>query len=137
MKNNVSSRIKAAADFIGGPSQDRERLGVPSVPNSSPGKIIISSKSMNINQGGLVSVRNRGLGEAGRLQIDSESLKLNQGSITATTKLGEGGNILLNLDDLELHNSELTTSAGGNGNGGNIAIAAQNIAAQKGKPYNS
>ena len=52
----------------------------------------------------------------------------NASSISASTLSGEGGNIVLNTDNLELLNqSQITASAGGSGDGGNITIDSDTI----------
>lgn len=123
IKNGVASAIRASVDSLAGYSTDQQRLGFSSVPNASPGQIVINAKSININEGGLISVRNQGRGEAGKLQINAEVIELNQGNITGTTKLGGGGNIFIQSQKVQLRKaSMITTNAGGNGNGGNITI---------------
>ena len=58
------------------------------------------------------------------MRVSARSIFLdNEGSITAATQSGEGGNITLQVDSLLMRrNSEISASAGGTGNGGNITI---------------
>jgi filamentous hemagglutinin family protein len=97
--------------------------------------INIPTSDLNIQDGASVSVSAAGEGNAGDININARSISLNRGSITATSISGEGGNINLNVaDNLILRNNSLiSTRAGteesGGGNGGNINIKAQFIAA--------
>ncbi|MEH2323893.1 MAG: filamentous hemagglutinin N-terminal domain-containing protein [Nostoc sp.] len=128
IKNGVITAIRASVDSLANSDKDQQRLGFSSVPNGSPGQMVLNAKSININQGGLVTVRNQGTQEAGKLEINAESIKLNEGSITATTSLGEGGNISIGSQDLQLRfGSVITATAGNSGNGGNIAVKADTV----------
>ncbi|MDZ8024967.1 MAG: filamentous hemagglutinin N-terminal domain-containing protein [Nostoc sp. DedQUE11] len=69
------------------------------------------------------------LGQAGDLNITAHSILLDtRGKLTSNSKLGQGGNIALQVRDLLLmrRNSQISTNAGGNGDGGNIRIKAPN-----------
>ncbi|MEO0842094.1 MAG: filamentous hemagglutinin N-terminal domain-containing protein [Cyanobacteria bacterium J06643_5] len=103
----------------------RRFFGLPDVPGGNGGDITINTPSLNLEDNGLITVRNDGTGNAGKLTINTESISVNnQGAITANTASGEGGNINLNLtSDLILRNNSLIdTEAMGTGNGGNITI---------------
>jgi filamentous hemagglutinin family protein len=96
------------------------------------GDIDITAKSLYLNNGGLVSVDNRGLGEAGDITITlREDLLMQNGSnIKATTFSGQGGDVDITARDLFVltRNSDITTQAGsfpGGGDGGNIRINTQ------------
>lgn len=105
-------------------------LGVPAVPSGASGDVSINTKRLSVTDGGLVSVRNEGLGNAGKLQINADFINLNNGGIPAATTSGEGGNIFLQSRNLQLkNNSFITTTAGGSSNGGNITINADLVAA--------
>ncbi|MEH2306582.1 two-partner secretion domain-containing protein [Nostoc sp.] len=63
----------------------------------------------------------------GALNITARSILLeNQGEITSNSESGRGGNITLNVRDLLLmrRNSQISTNAGANGDGGKITIYA-------------
>ncbi|MBN3884244.1 MAG: filamentous hemagglutinin N-terminal domain-containing protein [Nostoc sp. JL34] len=65
----------------------------------------------------------------GALNITARSILLdNQGQITSDSESGQGGNIALQVRDLLLmrRNSQISTNAGGDGDGGNITIKAPN-----------
>jgi filamentous hemagglutinin family protein len=99
--------------------------------NGAGGDIDIDPQAVTIADGAHISVDGRGQGNAGNIRLQARSLTLNQGTISATTTSGEGGNLFLEVRDLLLlrNNSQISTNAGGTGNGGNITIAAQFIVA--------
>jgi filamentous hemagglutinin family protein len=99
--------------------------------NGVGGDINIDPQTVTIADGARISVDSQGQGNAGNIRLQAESLTLNQGAISATTTSGEGGNLFLEVRDLLLlrNNSQISTNAGGTGNGGNITIAAQFIVA--------
>ena len=117
------SNVRSAAIVIS--RFARQLFDLPDVPGGDGGDITINTPRLNLNDLGLITVRNDGTGDAGNLTINAESISLNnQGGITATTASGEGGNIQLNLkSDLILrNNSVIDTEALGAGNGGNITM---------------
>jgi large exoprotein involved in heme utilization and adhesion len=85
--------------------------------------VTVSSFSRDINKG------------AGSLQVQAQNISLdNQATVTAETKLGQGGNIILEVQDLLLlrRNSNISTFAGipgAGGTGGNFSIDARFIVA--------
>ena len=109
-------------------------LGTPPVPSGNAGKVDIDTGTLQVSNGGQISVRNEGTGDAGVLRIDANSISLvNQSAITASTQSGQGGSIEINSDLLLMrHNSQLSTSAGNaqlGGDGGQININASFIVA--------
>jgi filamentous hemagglutinin family protein len=98
-------------------------LNLPPLTGNS-GNAIINTPQLTVTNGGLVTVRNSGTGDAGNLQLNAGNILLDtQGAIAATTASGEGGNIIVQADTLLLRrNSALTTTADGTGNGGNITL---------------
>ncbi len=122
------SQITASAQM---PTQAiQQLLGLPPVPSGKTGNITINTPKLNVLNGGLINVTNQGLGNAGTLNINAGSIFLNNaGGITATTANGEGGNIILQGQNIQLkHNSTITATAGGNGNGGNLHIDTNTLA---------
>ncbi|MBW4569253.1 MAG: filamentous hemagglutinin N-terminal domain-containing protein [Tolypothrix carrinoi HA7290-LM1] len=86
--------------------------------NLETGKLIVRDRA-------LITASSQGRGNAGDINVKSRSIFLdNQGAITATAELGNGGNINLNVQDyLRMRGkTEISTSAGADGNGGNILI---------------
>jgi filamentous hemagglutinin family protein len=90
------------------------------------GNIVITSPNLNIGQGAAATANGDGLGQGGSIVVNAQSVRLESGSITAKTAAANGGNIGLNIVDLLLlrNQSEISTSAATNGNGGNIVIQA-------------
>ncbi|MDZ7959769.1 MAG: filamentous hemagglutinin N-terminal domain-containing protein [Aulosira sp. DedQUE10] len=104
------------------------------------GNVEINTGKLLVQAGTRVSVDNEGLGKGGNINIQANSILLDNagnsqqdaGGIQATTKSGEGGNINLQIKDILLmrNGSKITTDAtGGNGNGGNITISSNLLAA--------
>ncbi|WP_375491388.1 filamentous hemagglutinin N-terminal domain-containing protein [uncultured Nostoc sp.] len=96
------------------------------------GNVFILSKQVNLRDQGVITVSSQGSGVAGNIEISAGTINLqNQGAITAETKSANGGNIILQVQDLLLmrQNSLISTTAGTGeapGNGGNIKIDARN-----------
>jgi filamentous hemagglutinin family protein len=117
------SSIGSSAPILAETLQRADRL--PPVPSGASGDVSINTPALNVTDGARVEVSNEGVGNAGTLRVNANSIFLDsQGSIMAETKSSTGGNIQLQVRDLLLmrHNSEISASAGGNGNGGNISI---------------
>ncbi|MDZ7990771.1 MAG: S-layer family protein [Nostoc sp. EfeVER01] len=99
------------------------------------GSLKIETEQMSVRDGGEVTVSSNGAGTAGDLEIQARSLSLdNQGAIAAITRVGNGGNITLKLQDLLLlrNHSQISTTAGSSefgGNGGNLIINSPFIVA--------
>jgi len=97
------------------------------------GEINIETEKLSAQDGAEVTVSSRGSGNAGNLKVTADYILLDtKGTLSATTESGkEGGNIT--LEDLDLlimrRNSEISTSAGGIGNGGNIKVDTQVLVA--------
>jgi filamentous hemagglutinin family protein len=108
----------------------RQFLGLDLVPSGSPGNVTINTPELRVRDGALVTVTNEGTGDAGNLSIQADSIFLDNGGITASTASGEGGNLALQIrDSLQLRNgSEITSEAGGTGNGGNITLDTSTLA---------
>ncbi|MDC0833007.1 S-layer family protein [Geitlerinema sp. CS-897] len=112
-----------------------EAFGIPPTPSGLPGSLEIHTPQLIVKDGGLVTVRNDGIGGAGSLQIDAGAILLDEGGgITASTQSGEGGNLTLRVEgSLQLWGgSQITAEAGGTGNGGNLTISADTISLLEG-----
>ncbi len=94
------------------------------VSTGDGGNIVINSPNLNISKGATVTANSDGLGQGGSIVVNAQNVRLNSGSITAKTAAADGGNINLKISDLLLlrNQSEVSTSAAANGNGGNVAI---------------
>ncbi|MBD2728531.1 filamentous hemagglutinin N-terminal domain-containing protein [Nostoc sp. FACHB-892] len=94
------------------------------------GSIIVKAGELNVLNNADITVSSQGTKKAGDLEITARSIKLDEkGKLIGQANSGDGGNIMLNLQDLLLlgRNSEVSTSAGtqgAGGNGGNITIDA-------------
>ncbi|MBX9258668.1 filamentous hemagglutinin N-terminal domain-containing protein [Desmonostoc muscorum CCALA 125] len=108
--------------------------------SGNAGKVTIDTEKLIIRDGAAINLSSEipknviylgdisKLGSAGELNITARSILLNEGKLTSNSILGQGGNISLQVRDLLLmrRNSQISTNAGGNGNGGNINIIAPN-----------
>ncbi|MEL6439174.1 MAG: filamentous hemagglutinin N-terminal domain-containing protein [Cyanobacteria bacterium J06621_8] len=110
-------------------TDDQAVFQLPLDTTGLSGNLILQTSSLNIINGGSITVRNFGTNNAGNLMISSDAIYLRNGStLTASTASGEGGNIIINSENIELiEHSQITASAGGEGNGGNIDINTKTI----------
>ncbi|WP_448267040.1 two-partner secretion domain-containing protein [Nostoc sp. DSM 114159] len=104
------------------------------------GNLIVTTKQLIVRDGAAITVSSEAendfnsqgsvsnLGQAGELNINARSILLDKGKLTSNSELGKGGNISLQVRDLLLmhRNSQISTNAGGDGDGGNITIKAPN-----------
>jgi filamentous hemagglutinin family protein len=93
----------------------------------SGGNIAITTQQLIVQNEAQVSVSSKGKGDAGNLDVNTHNISLdNQGKLTSETASGEGGDITLQVRDLLLmrRNSQISTDAGSDGDGGNITINA-------------
>ncbi|KST63555.1 filamentous hemagglutinin N-terminal domain-containing protein [Mastigocoleus testarum] len=143
----ASEEVKVTGVSLTGNSPSR--ISTRTVGRGNAGGVSIKTKKLTLSDGGRVVIGGEktasfvtsikpGKGNAGSLRVEANSIKLEKGKISSATAReagrgtgGEGGNIFLKSGDLQLSNSEITTSAGGSGNGGNIKIAAEAIAILK------
>ncbi|HEY9799142.1 MAG TPA: hypothetical protein V6D25_02195, partial [Leptolyngbyaceae cyanobacterium] len=123
----VSGDLRSSADKS---TPEMQRFfNSPQIPSGSPGEVSINVNNLDIN-GGQVTVRNAGTGDAGTLSITAKTIQLETGSINATTTSGQGGDISLNARNISLNNGNISATAGGTGNGGNIDIDTKSIILQ-------
>ncbi|MGC9505830.1 filamentous hemagglutinin N-terminal domain-containing protein [Baaleninema sp.] len=106
-------------------------LGVLAIPTGSTGDVTLRTATLSVRDGGIVSVNAMGEGDAGALRVFADGLEMVGGGLTASTKSGQGGSIVLEVEgSLQMHEaSRIGVTAGGAGNGGNVAIAAETIVA--------
>jgi filamentous hemagglutinin family protein len=104
------------------------------------GKISIDTGKLIVRGGATISVSSqlvdffiypedvRNSGKAGDINITARSILLDQGTLTSNSQSGKGGNMALQVRDLLLmrRNSQISTNAGSDGDGGNITIKAPN-----------
>ncbi|BAY65475.1 filamentous hemagglutinin-like protein [Calothrix brevissima NIES-22] len=120
--SGTPSRIGARAEILSLAFQ--KVFNLPAFPTGNSGNLIINTANLQITEGAIVGVDHQGIGNAGNLYINADLISLNRtGSIIATTQSGEGGSINLQANALVMRlGSNITATAGGTGNGGNIAI---------------
>ncbi|WP_206816032.1 filamentous hemagglutinin N-terminal domain-containing protein [Chroococcus sp. FPU101] len=119
---NPSSIISAAPIQ---PIELQQLFRLPAIPTGNSGNVIINTGHLSIIDKAQVNVRNDGPSNAGNLILNANSLFLShQGEISASSVSGVEGDITLNIQDVLLlsNNSQITNTAAGTGNGGNIKI---------------
>ena len=106
-------------------------IELPDVPTGDAGSLSIDTPFLLVSDEAFISVDNAGSGDAGILKVNADFIKLdNNGRLSATTLFGEGGDISLKSNRLQMRgDSIISTSAGGKGNGGNIAINIDTLVA--------
>ncbi|WP_318780877.1 hypothetical protein [Dendronalium phyllosphericum] len=122
--NNPSSVISSASTV---PQVLQQLYRIPPIPSGESGDVTINTPSLSISNGGLVSVRNEGIGNAGNVNITTNRINIfnNGGGISATTAVGEGGDIKITSNIIQLSSGNISATAGQqgtSGNGGNIII---------------
>ncbi len=98
------------------------------------GNLTVSTGTLSVRDRAVLTVAGLSQGNAGNLQVRANSIRLDGGgTITSATVSGEGGDIALRSRDLILRrNSAITATAGtegGRGNGGNITVSTDVLAA--------
>lgn len=98
------------------------------------GNLTIVTDRLILQDGGRVSIRSRGTGNAGNLIVQANSVLMNnEGGLEGTSASGEGGNFTVRSQTIQMrHNSFISASAGtegGEGNGGNINISTNTLVA--------
>jgi filamentous hemagglutinin family protein len=89
------------------------------------GNMTLVAGRLTIRDGAQATVSStQGTGNAGNLEVDANNVLLdNQGKLIAETVSSAGGNITLNLDSLEVNNSQISASTQ-TGTAGNLTINA-------------
>jgi len=122
-----ASQITAAGEIP--ESSLRQIFNLPELPTGESGNVILKTKQLSVENEGTINVLNQGLGNAGNIEINAEQIELkNEGIISASTASGQGGNIALRSDDLKISDlGQITASADGSGNGGNVNIDSSSV----------
>ncbi|MCC5617182.1 filamentous hemagglutinin N-terminal domain-containing protein [Nostoc sp. CHAB 5836] len=139
---NITVKALESVEIAGSPIPNRPSILSASTLNyGSGGTIDISTGQLIVRDGGQISVSVIVAGNAiyqrdvsnpgtpGALNVTANSILLdNAGQLISTSPSGRGGNITLQVRDLLLmrRNSQISTNAGGDGDGGNITINALN-----------
>jgi filamentous hemagglutinin family protein len=123
--NNNNSAINSSAMRLN--TQLRQSFSFLDRLTANAGNLSITTPNLIVTDGGTVTVTSEGTSNAGNLVITANNIQLkNQGLIQAQTESGNGGDITLRVGNLLLmrDRSNITGTAGGSGDGGNININA-------------
>ncbi len=104
-------------------------ISAASTTLADAGSVNLVANSIDVRDGGQISVSNSGGGDAGNLQVSANRIQLDEaGSLRSEVAAGDRGNITLNTDSLLMRRaSQITTNATGTATGGNIAIATDTL----------
>ncbi|MEH2066825.1 MAG: S-layer family protein [Nostoc sp.] len=105
----------------------RAAYGLPEIPTGNAGGVILMTPQLRVTDRADIGVRNEGTGNAGNFEVYADSILLtNRGTISAATQSGNGGNLALNAQQLLLMrgNSKISVEAKEAGDGGNITLNA-------------
>ncbi|QUY45627.1 filamentous hemagglutinin N-terminal domain-containing protein [Acaryochloris marina] len=110
------------------PTNELIRFGLPPFPSGNLGVTQITTNSLKIQEGAVISTSNEGFGRTGDLFINANNVQLSRGAIESFAIDDDGGNINLNtkvllLDDL----SRVAANSFGTGTGGNINVTSDLI----------
>lgn len=121
---NISSSALPASDVS---PELQMLLNAPSLPSGKSGFVNLKTGSLNVSNGGQISVNNRGTNDGGKLDITTSSIRLsNGGQLTAFSKSGTGGNIEINSSLLVISGSQISASAASQA-GGKVVISSQGV----------
>lgn len=108
----------------------REQFNISGVVTGKAGDVKITTRQLIIRDGAEIAVSNQGSGNGGKLEVTADFLQLDKGNIIARTASSEGGNIRVEAQGLLLRNgSQISSTALGSGNGGNLTIDTDTLAA--------
>ena len=127
LPSSIDSSVTAASQ------SSRNPFGLSREPTGKSGNVTVNTELLNLNNEGSLGAINEGSGNAGTLSINANEVSLDSNAaIAATSASGTGGNVELNADNLNIDNGgEITTTAGNEGQGGNINIKTTNLTAKK------
>ncbi|MCC5649797.1 filamentous hemagglutinin N-terminal domain-containing protein [Nostoc sp. XA013] len=138
---NLTVNASELIELIGTSAKnDPSSLLARTLGSGEAGKVTITTKQLIVRNGAVVTVSSQALknsiyeggvpnlGLAGDLNITARSILLDEGILTSNSQSGQGGDISLQVRDLLLmrRNSQISTNAGANGDGGKITIYAPN-----------
>ncbi|MEA5606184.1 filamentous hemagglutinin N-terminal domain-containing protein [Nostoc sp. UHCC 0252] len=139
---NADEEVQVTGKSLTGNSPSR--ISARTGGTGKAGNLTIEVERLTVTDGGRVNIGGEkipknlnfqpGQGNAGTLRINADSINLDRGTITAGTEggtKGQGGDIFLHSGYLQLRDSIITATAGGNGDGGNITINTDILVAIK------
>ena len=98
--------------------------GISTLPTAHAGTVTLTTGRLLVSNGAEIAVRNEGTGNGGRLEINANEIKVDSAQLAASTRLGDGGDILLNVRDSLLLRDRAQILTNSKGNGGDITINA-------------
>lgn len=91
------------------------------------GSIFIESERIQIVNNSQITGIAQGFQPAGNISLKSPFISLNESQIIATTESGNGGNIVLESNDLRFSSSIVSATANQLGDGGNISVNSDRL----------
>ncbi|WP_414621475.1 filamentous hemagglutinin N-terminal domain-containing protein [Calothrix sp. CCY 0018] len=127
LRVNAAESVLVSGSGTVGDSLVNSTLFTASEGTGNAGQIFVTTKKMDIQDGGEVTASSSGNNTGGEIELNVNSLTLNNGKIFTTTRSNTGGDINLNIQDLLLlrNESKISTTAGDEqfgGDGGNINV---------------
>ncbi|MBC1223874.1 filamentous hemagglutinin N-terminal domain-containing protein [Nostoc sp. UCD121] len=136
---NLTVNASKSVELIGtSPAGNPSGLFASALRYGNTGTINVTTGQLIVRDGAAIAVdvkipqnaipsENTNITETpGALNVTARSIMLDEGKLTSNSESGKGGNISLEVQDLLLmrRNSEISTNAGANGDGGKITIYA-------------
>jgi filamentous hemagglutinin family protein len=120
-------RLQVRGDVkMDGRAKDGFRSGLYSIARDSGrgGDVDLTGSQVQLRDGGQITARSSGSGDAGNVLVKTDSLDIEQAGLSTQAVDSDGGNVRVEaIDRVYLDNSEITASVGGgSGNGGNVYI---------------
>ena len=127
LRVNAAESVLVSGSGTVGDTQVNSTLFTASEGTGNAGQIFVTTKKMDIRDGGDVTASSSGDNTGGEIELNVNLLTLNNGKILTRTRSNTGGDITLNIQDLLLlrKNSQISTTAGNEqfgGDGGNINV---------------
>jgi filamentous hemagglutinin family protein len=103
--------------------QLQQIFGLPLIPTGAAGDVRINTPQLRVSEGGQISVRNEGIGDAGTVFLNADRIQVESGgALTAQTDQGQGGNLKIEARQVILRRGAVVANANTQGNGGNIRV---------------
>lgn len=123
--------VNISGHFLNGAQQTvASSINSRTLSKGKGGSISLNTGRLNLSEGGEISAKSTGSGNAGDIDITaSDAIQLTDSAVTTAADSSGGGQIYITAGHMiNLLNSETTaTVAGGTGNGGNISTKAPYI----------
>ncbi|BAY90646.1 MULTISPECIES: two-partner secretion domain-containing protein [unclassified Tolypothrix] len=131
---NLTVRASELIELSGTTPVDKDPSGLfaRSRGSGEAGSLFVTTDRLIVQDRARATVEALGSGNAGQLEINAREVRLDrQSKIVAETVSGNGGDLILQVQNLLLlrNNSQISTTAGttgGGGNGGNITVNTPN-----------